>query len=138
MKVIQLAVKMLVELSKSHDVSAGDMTTIIVMIAVINSCHVYMHESRKHLKKYVEWYTSRGFHVITFTFPNSEVLHYQIGEKGEDDVGFLVNHLAGWLDKEHEKNLKDLSLMGQIKGCIVDSAPIVAPDPQVLIVGQLF
>ncbi|KAL9996019.1 putative alpha/Beta hydrolase [Helianthus debilis subsp. tardiflorus] len=113
----------------------------------------WLGAKQKHLKKYADWYTSKGFHVITFTFPMSEVLSYQVGGKAEQHVELLVNHLADWLDEEDGKNLvfhtfsntgwliygamlekfqsQDHTLMERIKGCIVDSAPVAAPDPQV-------
>ncbi|XP_074274070.1 uncharacterized protein LOC141597499 [Silene latifolia] len=120
--------------------------TVVVLLG-------WLGAKQKHLKRYAEWYTSRGFHAITFTFPMSEVLSYQVGGKSEQDVELLVNHLADWLEEEHGKNLvfhtfsntgwltygvmlekfqkQDSSLLGRIKGCIVDSAPVAAPDPQV-------
>ncbi|PWA69793.1 alpha/beta-Hydrolases superfamily protein [Artemisia annua] len=113
----------------------------------------WLGAKQKHLKKYADWYTSKGFHVITFTFPMSEVLSYQVGGKAEEHVDLLVNHLAEWLEDECGKNLvfhtfsntgwlvygamlekfqrQDANLMDRIKGCIVDSAPVAAPDPQV-------
>ncbi|KAH9617525.1 hypothetical protein KSS87_020703, partial [Heliosperma pusillum] len=120
--------------------------TVVVLLG-------WLGAKQKHLKRYAEWYTSRGFHAITFTFPMFEVLSYQVGGKSEQDVELLVNHLADWLEEEHGKNLifhtfsntgwltygvmlekfqkQDSSLLGRIKGCIVDSAPVAAPDPQV-------
>ncbi|XP_021741184.1 uncharacterized protein LOC110707482, partial [Chenopodium quinoa] len=88
----------------------------------------------------------------TFTFPMSEVLSYQVGGKAKQDVELLVNHLTDWLEEEHGKNLvfhtfsntgwltvalekfhkQYPSLIGRIKGCIVDSAPVASPDPQVI------
>lgn len=113
----------------------------------------WLGAKQKHLKKYADWYTSKGFHVITFTFPMAEILSYQVGGKAEQHVDLLVNHLAEWLEDECGKNLvfhtfsntgwliygamlekfqkQDDTLMGRIKGCIVDSAPVAAPDPQV-------
>ncbi|GKC16078.1 transmembrane protein 53 [Tanacetum coccineum] len=106
----------------------------------------WLGAKQKHLKKYADWYTSKGFHVITFTFPMSEVLSYQVGGKAEEHVDLLVNHLAEWLEDECGKNLvfhtfsntgwlvygamlekfqrQDDNLMDRIKGCIVDSAPV--------------
>uniref|UniRef100_A0A803N9A4 Uncharacterized protein n=1 Tax=Chenopodium quinoa TaxID=63459 RepID=A0A803N9A4_CHEQI len=117
-----------------------------------SSPHDSAHSSGLSWSKRAEWYTSKGFHVITFTFPMSEVLSYQVGGKAEQDVELLVNHLADWLEEEHGKNLvfhtfsntgwltygvalekfhtQDPSLIGRIKGCIVDSAPVASPDPQ--------
>ncbi|KAK6122499.1 hypothetical protein DH2020_043760 [Rehmannia glutinosa] len=79
------------------------------------------------------------------------------GGKAEQDVELLVNHLAEWLEEEHGKNLvfhmfsntgwltygvilekfqkKDSALTGRIRGCIVDSAPVADPDPQVFASG---
>lgn len=113
----------------------------------------WLGAKQKHLKKYADWYTSKGFHVITFTFPMSEILSYQVGGKAEQHVESLVNHLSDWLEEEYGKNMvfhtfsntgwliygailekfqtQDNALMGRIKGCIVDSAPVAAPDPQV-------
>lgn len=128
------------------DCSSAKSRTVVVLLG-------WLGAKQKHLSKYAEWYTSKGFHVITFTFPMSEVLSYQVGGKAEQDVELLVNHLADWLEEEHGKNLVfhtfsntgwltygvalekfhklDPSLVGRIKGCIVDSAPVAAPDPQV-------
>ncbi|KAI3694050.1 hypothetical protein L1987_77008 [Smallanthus sonchifolius] len=113
----------------------------------------WLGAKQKHLKKYADWYTSKGFHVITFTFPMAEILSYQVGGKAEQQIDLLVNHLAEWLEEECRKNLvfhtfsntgwliygamlekfqrQDHTLMERIKGCIVDSAPVAAPDPQV-------
>ncbi|KVH95788.1 Protein of unknown function DUF829, TMEM53, partial [Cynara cardunculus var. scolymus] len=101
----------------------------------------WLGAKQKHLKKYADWYTSKGFHVITFTFPMAEILSYQVGGKAEQHVDLLVNHLAEWLEEEYGKNLvfhtfsntgwliygailekfqrQDHNLMGKIKGCIV-------------------
>ncbi|KAK9052597.1 hypothetical protein SSX86_029227 [Deinandra increscens subsp. villosa] len=113
----------------------------------------WLGAKQKHLKKYADWYTSKGFHVITFTFPMAEILSYQVGGKAEEHVDLLVNHLAEWLEEEYGKNMvfhtfsntgwliygamlekiqrQDHTLTERIKGCIVDSAPVAAPDPQV-------
>ncbi|KAI7741740.1 hypothetical protein M8C21_000584 [Ambrosia artemisiifolia] len=113
----------------------------------------WLGAKQKHLKKYADWYTSKGFHVVTFTFPMADVLSYQVGGKAEQHVELLANHLAEWLEEEDGKNLvfhtfsntgwliygamlekfqsQDHTLMERIKGCIVDSAPVAAPDPQV-------
>ncbi|XP_054808435.1 uncharacterized protein LOC129310575 [Prosopis cineraria] len=120
--------------------------TVVVLLGWLGS-------KQKHLKKYADWYTSRGFHAITFTFPMGEVLSYQPGGKAEQNVQLLVDHLAGWLEGEGEKNLvfhtfsntgwltygvilelfqkHDPLITNRIRGCIVDSAPVAYPDPEV-------
>ncbi|KAL5543068.1 hypothetical protein UlMin_010778 [Ulmus minor] len=132
--------------SGSSDCSSAKSRTVVVLLG-------WLGAKQKHLKRYAEWYTSRGFHAITFTFPMADVLSYQVGGKAEEHVNLLVKHLADWLEEEHGKNLvfhtfsntgwltygvileafqkQDPSLKGKIRGCIVDSAPVAAPDPQV-------
>ncbi|XP_057527081.1 uncharacterized protein LOC130806150 [Amaranthus tricolor] len=139
-----------IDVAGDSDCSSAKSRTVVVLLG-------WLGAKQKHLNKYAEWYTSKGFHVITFTFPMSEVLSYQVGGKAEQDVESLVEHLAGWLEEEHGKNLVfhtfsntgwltygvalekfqklDPSLIGRIKGCIVDSAPVAAADPQVFASG---
>lgn len=120
--------------------------TVVVLLG-------WLGAKQKHLKRYAEWYTSRGFHVVTFTFPMSEIVSYKSGGKAEIDLELLADHLAGWVAEESGKSLvfhtfsntgwltygvilekfqkQDPSVMGKIKGCIVDSAPVASPDSQV-------
>lgn len=135
-----------IDVGGKSDCSSAKSRTVVVLLG-------WLGAKQKHLSRYAEWYTSRGFHAITFTFPMSEVLSYQVGGKAEQEVELLVNHLGEWLEEEHGKNLvfhtfsntgwltygvmlekfqkQDPSLLGRIRGCIVDSAPVAAPDPQV-------
>ncbi|XVE49705.1 hypothetical protein DITRI_Ditri01bG0102600 [Diplodiscus trichospermus] len=135
-----------IDVSGTSDCSSAKSRTVVVLLGWLGS-------KQKHLKRYAEWYTSRGYHAITFTFPMIDVISYQSGGKAEQNIDMLVNHLADWLEEEHGKNLvfhtfsntgwltygvilekfqkQDPSLMGRIGGCIVDSAPVAAPDPQV-------
>lgn len=141
-----------VNLSGNCDSSPVKSRTVVVLLG-------WLGAKQKHLKRYADWYASRGYHVITFTFPMSEILSYQVGGKAEQNIQLLVNHLADWLEEEHGKNLvfhtfsntgwltygvilekfqkQDHALMRRIKGCIVDSAPVAAPDPQVLLPQKL-
>lgn len=135
-----------IDVSGASGCSSAKFRTVVVLLG-------WLGAKQKHLKKYADWYTSRGFHVITFTLPMSEILKYQPGGKVEEHINSLVRHLADWLEEEHGKNLvfhtfsntgwltygvmleqfqmHDPSLMGRIRGCVVDSAPVAAPDPQV-------
>ncbi|XP_059657879.1 uncharacterized protein LOC132304294 [Cornus florida] len=136
-----------VDISGNSDCSAAKTKTVVVLLGWLGS-------KQKHLKRYAEWYTSRGYHAITFTFPMAEILNYQVGGKAEEHIDLLVNHLADWLEEEYGENLvfhtfsntgwltygvilekfqqqQDPTLMGRIRGCIVDSAPVAVPDPQV-------
>lgn len=87
-----------IDVTGSSNCSSAKSRTVVVLLGWLGS-------KQKHLKKLAEWYTSRGFHAITFTFPMAEVLSYQVGGKAEQDIDLLVNHLADWLEEEHEKNL---------------------------------
>ncbi|XP_010279460.1 PREDICTED: transmembrane protein 53-like [Nelumbo nucifera] len=131
---------------RNSECSCAKSRTVVVLLG-------WLGAKQKHLKRYADWYTSRGFHAITFTFPMDKILSYQVGGKAEQDIELLVNHLVGWLEEEHGKNLifhtfsntgwltygvilekfqkQDPSLKGKIRGCIVDSAPVAAPNPQV-------
>lgn len=135
-----------IDMSGDSACSTVKSRTVVVLLG-------WLGAKQKHLNRYAEWYTSRGFHAITFTFPMAEILSYQVGGKAEQHIDSLVDHLTDWLEEEHGKNLvfhtfsntgwltygavlekfqkQDPSLMGRIKGCIVDSAPVAAPDPQV-------
>ncbi|GMG98917.1 hypothetical protein Nepgr_000757 [Nepenthes gracilis] len=140
-----------IDFAGNSECSSAKSRTVVVLLG-------WLGAKQKHLKKYAEWYTSKGFHAITFTFPMSEILSYQAGGKAEQGVDLLVKHLADWLEEEkHGKNLvfhtfsntgwltygvileklqkQDPSSLGRIRGCIVDSAPVAAPDPQVWAAG---
>jgi len=122
--------------------------TVVVLLGWLGS-------RQKHLKRYADWYTSRGFHVVTFTLPMSDILSYNLGGKAEKNVEMLSEHLAGWVREESGKKIifhtfsntgwlcygvilenlqqRDASAVEKIKACIVDSAPVAAPDPQEVI-----
>ena len=65
----------------------------------------WLGAKQRHLKKYADWYTSRGFHVVTFTFPLADVMSYKVGGKVEQDVQLLAEHLVDWVSEENGKNL---------------------------------
>ncbi|CAA6666614.1 unnamed protein product [Spirodela intermedia] len=133
--------------SGNPDCSVAKSQMVVVLLG-------WLGAKQKHLKRYADWYTSKGFHVVTFTLPLADVVrYYKVGGKAEQEIGLLANHLTDFLTEEREKNLifhtfsntgwimygvilenfqkQDPSLMERIMGCIVDSAPVAAPDPQV-------
>eukprot|EP01018_Ginkgo_biloba_P022232 Gb_14347 [translate_table: standard] len=117
----------------------------------------WLGSKQKHLKRYADWYTSRGIHAITFTIPMRDIVSYKTGGKADQYLDLLVNHLVHWMSEDDkdstEKYLifhtfsntgwltygvilekflaRDHALMDKIKGCVVDSAPVATPDPQV-------
>ncbi|XP_066375477.1 uncharacterized protein [Miscanthus floridulus] len=124
--------------------------TVVVLLGWLGS-------RQKHLKRYADWYTSRGFHVVTFTLPMSDIVSYNLGGKAEKNVEMLSEHLADWVREESGKKIifhtfsntgwlcygvilenlhqQDPSAVDKIKACVVDSAPVAAPDPQVWALG---
>ena len=73
--------------------------TVVVLLG-------WLGAKQKNLKKYADWYTSRGFHVITFTLPMEDIISYKVMEKSEKHIAMLASHLAGYMDEEdHGKNL---------------------------------
>ncbi|KAL6128280.1 hypothetical protein ACLB2K_071635 [Fragaria x ananassa] len=134
------------DVSGTADCSSAKMRTVVVLLG-------WLGAKQKHLKRYAEWYTSQGFHAITFTLPMAEILKYLPGGKVEEHIDSLVTHLSDWLEEEQGKNLvfhtfsntgwltygvmlekfqkHDPSVMGRIRGCVVDSAPVAAPDAHV-------
>ncbi|PHT62243.1 hypothetical protein T459_33917 [Capsicum annuum] len=82
----------------SSDSSPVKSRTVVVLLG-------WLGAKQKHLKRYVDWYSSKGYHVIMFTFPMSEILSYQVGGKGKEDIVLLVNHCADWLEEKHAKSL---------------------------------
>jgi hypothetical protein len=72
--------------------------TVVVLLGWLGS-------RQKHLKRYADWYTSRGFHVVTFTLPMSDIVSYNLGGKAEKNVEMLSEHLAHWVREESGKKI---------------------------------
>lgn len=70
--------------------------TVVVLLGWLGS-------RQKHLKRYADWYTSRGFHVVTFTLPMSDIVN--LGGKAEKNVEMLSEHLADWVRDESGKKI---------------------------------
>ncbi|XP_072968873.1 uncharacterized protein [Typha angustifolia] len=131
------------------DPAAGDRCSSKTVVVLLG----WLGAKQKHLKRYADWYTSRGFHVVTFTFPMYDVVSYKIGGTAEQSIRLLAKHLGDCVAEESEKKLvfhtfsntgwltygvlleefrkNEPSVMEKIKGCVFDSAPVAAPDPQV-------
>jgi hypothetical protein len=72
--------------------------TVVVLLGWLGS-------KQKHLKRYAEWYTSRGFHAVTFTLPMSDIVSYNVRGKAEKNVEMLSEHLADWVREEDGKKI---------------------------------
>lgn len=117
----------------------------------------WLGAEHKHLKKYVDWYTSRGIHAVTFIVPMRDLLSLRAGDRAEEHVDVLTQNLVQWLKEDASQGNEKIVIfhtfsntgwltygavlerlisqgddyLDRIKGCVVDSAPSARPDPQV-------
>ncbi|XP_006878553.2 transmembrane protein 53 isoform X2 [Amborella trichopoda] len=122
----------------------------------------WLGAQQKHLKKYADWYLSRGIRAITFVVPVKDVFRLKLGLGFgvEDLIRDLTQELVSWLSVKEvdgrercllfhtfsnagwltygvilENLLMREGLIEKIKGCVVDSGPEPKLNPQVWAAG---
>ncbi|KAL2551519.1 transmembrane protein 53 [Forsythia ovata] len=60
----------------------------------------WLGAKRKHLRRYVELYNSRGIHTVTFMTSVRDVLSYDMGRGLEERIVEFAGELASWLTKK--------------------------------------
>ncbi|KAL2551555.1 transmembrane protein 53 [Forsythia ovata] len=118
----------------------------------------WLGAKRKHLRRYVELYNSRGIHTVTFMTSVRDVLSYDMGRGLEERIVEFAGELISWLTKkdgrerffifhtfsntgwlaygailDHVKDRQEL--LEKIKGCVIDSGGDPNIDPKVWAAG---
>ncbi|XP_058092068.1 uncharacterized protein LOC131237962 isoform X2 [Magnolia sinica] len=120
----------------------------------------WLGAEQRHLRRYGDFYSSRGIRAVPFVVPMRDLLGFDLGRKVEGRIAALAEDLIEWLS-EREKDEREPALLfhtfsntgwlvygaildkfqqrgdfaKKIKGCIIDSGPEPELNPQVWAAG---
>ncbi|XP_006648289.2 transmembrane protein 53-like [Oryza brachyantha] len=111
---------------------------------------------QKHLRRYADLYRDRGVGSVRFVVPVRELLGLDLGRRVERRVADLAAEIAAWCEADHRRTLlfhtfsntgwlaygailenlqSRADIIERIRGCIVDSAPVLEIRPEVWAAG---
>lgn len=111
---------------------------------------------QKHLRRYADLYRERGVGSVRFVVPVRELMGLDLGRRVERRVTDLAAEITAWCDADRRRTLlfhtfsntgwlaygavlenlqTRADLIERIRGCIVDSAPVLEIRPEVWAAG---
>ncbi|TVU33520.1 hypothetical protein EJB05_25343, partial [Eragrostis curvula] len=128
---------------------AGDGATLVVLLG-------WLGARQKHLRRYADLYRERGVGAVRFVVPVRELLGLDLGRRVERRVADLSAEIAAWCDADRRRTLlfhtfsntgwlaygailenleSRADITERIRGCIIDSAPVIEIRPEVWAAG---
>ncbi|KQJ93172.1 hypothetical protein BRADI_3g03050v3 [Brachypodium distachyon] len=124
-------------------------STLVVLLG-------WLGARQKHLRRYADLYRGRGVGSVRFVVPVRELVGLDLGRRVERRVADLAAEIAAWCDADRRRTLlfhtfsntgwlaygavlenlqSRADIIERIRGCIVDSAPVLEIRPEVWAAG---
>ncbi|PAN03887.1 hypothetical protein PAHAL_1G027300 [Panicum hallii] len=127
----------------------GEGATLVVLLG-------WLGARQKHLRRYADLYRERGVGAVRFVVPVRELIGLDLGRRVESRVADLSDEIAAWCDADRRRTLlfhtfsntgwiaygavlenlqSRADITERIRGCIIDSAPVLEIRPEVWAAG---